>query len=39
MHPGEVLQEEFALPLTISAYRLAKDTRILYTSIRQVLKR
>ena len=28
VHPGEVLQEEFLLPLGISQYRLAKDTGV-----------
>jgi plasmid maintenance system antidote protein VapI len=26
IHPGEILQEEFLLPMQISAYRLAKET-------------
>jgi plasmid maintenance system antidote protein VapI len=25
LHPGEVLREDFLLPLDITAYRLAKD--------------
>ena len=28
IHPGEVLLEEFLLPLNITAYRLAKDVEI-----------
>jgi addiction module HigA family antidote len=28
IHPGEVLHEEFLLPLGISQYRLAKDTSV-----------
>ena len=28
IHPGEVLMEEFLLPLNITAYRLSKDIDI-----------
>ena len=28
IHPGEILSEDFLVPLGISPYRLAKDTRI-----------
>lgn len=38
VHPGEVLQQEFLLPMAISAYRLAKDIGIPQTRISQVLK-
>ena len=38
IHPGEVLQEEFLLPLSISAYRLAKDTAISQTRISEIIK-
>lgn len=38
IHPGEVLQEEFLLPLEISAYRLAKDTGIPQTRISEIVK-
>lgn len=38
IHPGEVLREEFLLPFGISAYRLAKDTRIPQTRVSQILK-
>lgn len=38
IHPGEVLLEEFLLPLQISAYRLAKDTDIPQTRISEILK-
>ena len=33
IHPGEVLKEEFLDPLRVSAYRLAKETRIPQTRI------
>ena len=38
IHPGEVLMEEFLLPLNISAYRLAKDIGIPHTRISEILK-
>jgi antitoxin HigA-1 len=28
VHPGEILQEEFLIPLGMSQYRLAKDTSV-----------
>ena len=38
IHPGEVLLEEFLIPLNISAYRLAKDVAIPQTRLSQILK-
>lgn len=38
IHPGEVLQEEFLIPLGISAYRLSKDTHIPQTRISAIIK-
>ena len=38
IHPGEVLLEEFLLPLNISAYRLSKDIGIPQTRISEILK-
>jgi addiction module HigA family antidote len=38
IHPGEVLLEEFLLPMEISAYRLSKDLDIPQTRISQILK-
>jgi antitoxin HigA-1 len=38
IHPGEVLQEEFLIPLGITAYRLAKDILIPQTRISSILK-
>jgi addiction module HigA family antidote len=38
IHPGEILQEEFLLPLGISAYKLSKDIGIPQTRISQILK-
>jgi addiction module HigA family antidote len=38
IHPGEVLMEEFLIPMKISAYRLAKETYIPQTRISEILK-
>ena len=37
IHPGEILHEEFLIPLNISAYRLAKDVAIPQTRLSQIL--
>ena len=38
IHPGEILLEEFLVPLNISAYRLAKDTFLPQTRISEIVK-
>ncbi len=38
IHPGEILKEEFLIPLNISAYRLSKETFIPQTRISEILK-
>lgn len=38
IHPGEVLQEEFLIPLNISAYRLSKDIGIPQTRVSEIIK-
>ena len=38
IHPGEVLLEEFLLPLNISAYKLAKDIDTPQTRISEIIK-
>jgi len=38
VHPGEILEEEFLKPLGITAYRLAKETKIPATRISQIIK-
>ena len=38
IHPGEVLQEEFLIPLQITPYRLAKETNIPQTRISEIVK-
>ena len=38
IHPGEVLLEEFLIPLEITAYRLSKDIGIPQTRTSQILK-
>ena len=38
IHPGEILLEEFILPLGISAYKLSKDIGIPQTRTSEILK-
>lgn len=38
IHPGEILQQDFLVPMGISAYRLAKETYIDQTRISEILK-
>jgi len=38
IHPGEVLREEFLTEFNITAYRLAKDTKIPQTRVSEILK-
>lgn len=38
IHPGEILSEEFLIPLNITAYKLAKDIEIPQTRISEILK-
>ena len=38
IHPGEILLEEFLIPMEISAYRLAKETFLPQTRISQIIK-
>lgn len=38
IHPGEVLQEEFLVPLQVTAYKLSKDISIPQTRISEILK-
>jgi len=38
IHPGQILLEEFLVPLEISAYRLSKDIGIPQTRISEVIK-
>lgn len=38
IHPGEILLEEFLIPLEITAYRLSKDIGIPQTRISEILK-
>ena len=37
IHPGEVLKEEYLVPLGISAYRLSKDTGLPQTRISEIV--
>ena len=38
IHPGEILLEEFLLPMRISQYRLSKDLLIPQTRISEIVK-
>ena len=38
IHPGEILLEEFLIPLEISAYRLSKEILIPQTRISEIIK-
>src|ERR671927_295622 len=38
IHPGEVLREEFLSPLSISQYRLAKDTSVPPRRINEIVR-
>ncbi len=38
VHPGEILAEEFLVPLNISAYKLSKDIGIPQTRISEIVK-
>lgn len=37
IHPGEILREEFILPMGITAYRLSKDIGVTQTRISQIV--
>lgn len=38
IHPGEILNEEFLVPLNITAYRLAKETNIPQTRVSEIIR-
>ena len=38
IHPGQVLAEEFLIPLNNTAYKLAKDINIPQTRISEIVK-
>lgn len=37
IHPGEILREEFMIPMNLTAYKLAKETHIQATRISQII--
>ena len=37
IHPGEILKEEFLLPMEITAYRLSKDLNIPQTRTSEII--
>ena len=38
IHPGEILQEDFLIPMNISAYKLAKETFLDQTRISEIIR-
>ncbi|MDH5718822.1 MAG: HigA family addiction module antitoxin [Spirochaetia bacterium] len=38
IHPGEILEEEFLIPMKISAYKLAKETLLDQTRISEIIR-
>lgn len=38
IHPGEILLEDFLIPMNITAYRLAKETNIDQTRVSEIIK-
>jgi len=38
IHPGEILQNEFLVPLGITPYKLAKDTNMTQTRVSEIIK-
>ncbi|REK05656.1 MAG: addiction module antidote protein, HigA family [Bacteroidetes bacterium] len=38
IHPGEVLLEEFLIPMEITAYKLSKDLGIPQTRVSEIIK-
>jgi antitoxin HigA-1 len=38
IHPGEILSEEFLIPMQVTSYRLAKETGIPQTRISAIIK-
>lgn len=38
IHPGEILKEEFLIPLKITAYRLSKETFVPQTRLSEIIK-
>jgi antitoxin HigA-1 len=37
VHPGELLREEFLVPMGITAYRLAKDAKLPHQRVSEIL--
>lgn len=38
IHPGEILKEEFLIPMDITAYRLAKETGIPQIRVSEIIR-
>ncbi len=39
IHPGEILKEEFLIPLEITQYKLALDTKMPHSRITAIIKK
>jgi addiction module HigA family antidote len=39
VHPGEILEQEFLIPMRITSYQLSKDTNIPQTRISEIIKK
>jgi len=38
VHPGEILREEFMVPMRLTAYRLAKDLRLAVPRVNEIVR-
>ena len=38
IHPGEILNEEFLIPMNLTAYRLSKEAHIPQTRVSEIIK-
>ncbi|MFY0653347.1 MAG: HigA family addiction module antidote protein [Cyclobacteriaceae bacterium] len=38
IHPGEILEQEFLIPMNLTAYKLAKSVGVQQTRISQIIK-
>lgn len=38
IHPGEILKEEFLIPMNITPYRLSKETGISQTALSEIIR-
>lgn len=38
IHPGEILNEEFLIPMKITGYKLAKDTGMPFSRVSEIIR-